>query len=232
MKNLFCIVSAIGNDYGVFSYKDRLEQLFDSIKSIRLFSPDDAILIIDASYQPLPDEDLKSLRNLSNEVIELYNTPIVKWLGAPTELSDRAHALERKTLGEVVLVKALLKYLEISSKKYNRVFKLTGRFKLNEDFTKVNYNEAQGKIVILKKEKWSNEAYPLRLWSFDYNQLDVINVLYQRIFESTLVNGSVVELVEKSMYKWTNALKIPTIELEGPIGIEGQMGADGIQLYE
>lgn len=233
MNNLFCIVSAIGNDYGVFSYRERFEQLLESVNSIKVHSPGDDICVIDASYRPLPKDDIKSLESQVNYVHELYDDHLVKWLGNPSEIAQRPHALERKSLGEVILVLSLTDLLENHiSKKYNRVFKLTGRFKLTEDFNKVDYSQAKDKVAILKRELWSDEAHPLRLWSFDYSQLQDIKNLYQVILQHTLVNGRIVELVEKSMYKWTNDLNIPKLELEGPIGIEGRMGADGIQLYE
>lgn len=232
MNNLFCIVSAIGNNYGKFSYQERFNQLLESINSIKTFCPMDDIAVIDASYRPLLTQDLQTLESQVNFLHQLTDNYLVKWLGSPDELSARAHALERKTLGEIILVQALIDLLKIIPNKYNRVFKLTGRFKLNENFNKVDYSQSKNKIVILKRELWSDEAYPLRLWSFDYNQLEDIKVLYDTILTHTLVNGRIIEIVEKNTHKWINNLNIPRIELEGKIGIEGFMGADGIYLNE
>jgi hypothetical protein len=232
MKNLFCIFSAIGNNYGFFTYQERLNQLLDSTKSIQLFSPGDEIIIIDASYQPLPEKDIVFLKTVVSNVYQLYDSPLIKWMGEPTELAAHAHSLERKTLGEIISMQALVQYLEVADKNYDRIFKLTGRFKLTSDFNKIDYTNAQGKVVILKREKWSDQAYPLRLWSFDFSQLNDIKILYQTILENTLIDGRVVEIVEKSMYKWINELHISLMEIDTAIGLEGRMGADGIQLYE
>lgn len=232
MNDLFCIVSAINNNYGKFSYQERINQLLESVDSIKTYSPSSDIVVIDASYKPFIKNDADFLKSQIKELVELYTHPLIKWMGDPQELFNRPHALERKTLGEVILVQALIQYLEVTSKKYNRVFKLTGRFKLNNDFNKINYLQAKDKIVILKREKWSDEAYPLRLWSFDYSQINDIKKLYQTIMENTLVNNRIIELVEKNMYKWVNKLNIPKYEIDEKIGIEGYMGADGIHLQE
>jgi hypothetical protein len=58
MNNIFCIISAIGNDYGIFSYQERLNQLKNTIESVRTYAPGSDIVIYDASEDPLPNEDL------------------------------------------------------------------------------------------------------------------------------------------------------------------------------
>lgn len=221
MKNLFCIVCAIGNDYGRYTYRERFDQLINSIQSIKLYSPNSDIMIFDTSYDPLPVEDLKTLRNFTTGLRMLYNNKRVKTLRKYESTLTEPNKRLIKSTGEKIAVRAMLNFLNTSSKKYDRIFKLTGRYILNQFFQDVQYTECKDHIVICKKILWPDGyIYPIRLWSFDYSQIDQISMLYD-----LLDNNS--DVIELTMCDYISKLNIPVIELEGFIGLEGPMGYEG-----
>lgn len=221
MKNLFCIVSAIGNDYGRYTYRERFNQLIDSIQSIKLYSPNSDIMIFDTSYYPLPLKDLIILRELTNGLRMLYSSSKVKSLRRLEEVLTEPNKRLIKSAGEKVAVQAILNYLNTANKQYNRVFKLTGRYLLNQFFQEVDYTKCNDHIVICKKILWpGGYIYPIRLWSFDYSQIDQISVLYNHLEQDK-------DVIEFTMCEYISKLNIPVIELDGFIGLEGSMGFEG-----
>lgn len=221
MKSLFCIVSAIGNNYGRYTYRERFDQLVESIQSIKTYSPNSDIMIFDTSYQPLPLEDLKTLRNLTNGLRMLYNSREVKKLSEFNQSLMEPNKRLIKSTGEKIAVKAILNYLITCSKHYDRIFKLTGRYVLNQFFTNVNYDNCKDRIVIHRRLEWPGGfIFPIRLWSFDYSQTNQIHLLYNRLDKDP-------DVIEFTMYKYITELNIPVIELDSFIGLEGPMGFEG-----
>jgi len=224
-SDIFCIISAIKNDYGVFSYDERFNQLLETITSIKTFSPESDIVLYDTSFEPIPESHLTILKNLVKNVRLLHTHPAIQQCKEIVGVD----LLILKTIGETYGFLEFLTDLK-NLGGYNRIFKIGGRYKLNSNFNKQIHILNKNKIVIKNSQLWESETYPLRLWSFDYAMLNQIMDLYVRI--AILNSTPKIVIIEYAMYELIKELNIPTHEVTGPIGIEGLMGLDKSQIYE
>lgn len=234
MSSIFCIVSAIGNQYGVFTYKQRLQQLIESIDSIKKYAPGSDIVIFDASEDPLPQQDVELLNSMVNMAAFIYDNKYIQFLKYNSK-DPTPNKFEKKTVGEIEATKSFLEFLKTHPIKYDRVFKLTGRFKLNENFNLNDHLINKDKCVFLEKEDWcGSEVYLIRLWSFDYNNLDTIYQLFNTVQNETydhVTKTGVLNVVEYSITKYIEELKIP-VQTVKVMGVEGLHGQDANPCYE
>ena len=229
MSSLFCIVSAIGNDYGIFSYQERLQQLLDTIRSVRQRVPEADIFLYDASEDPLPIADVELLASSVDRLTLLADDKYINFLKHKS-LDPTPNKFEKKTVGEIQCMLAFLDDLKSSGKTYDRVFKLSGRYELSEEFVLSSYSDKSGKCVMLDREDWYGErVFTMRLWSFDFSLLDSIETLFrtmQRHTYATVTETGKLEIVEFTFTKFIDAMQIPYITVDR-IGVRGLMGLGG-----
>lgn len=125
--------------------------------------------------------------------------------------------------------------LKNQNKKFDRAFKISGRFKLNENFGKVDYSQHKGKVVIKERKSWYGETvFYSRLWSFDYSLLDQILATFDEIHTATMeeaVKTDTIRVLEYSMFKFFTKHNLPIDEVP-LIGLEGNFGQDGAPIDE
>lgn len=234
LSNLFCIVSAIGNDYGLFSYRERLNQLVETIRSVKQRAPGSDIVLYDASEDPLPVDDVNMLRSLVYGLVLLYDDKYVNFLKHKS-LDPSPNKFEKKTVGEIQCMNRFLTDLKNNGKRYDRVFKLSGRYQLNEKFDLEDYKDKKGSCVLRPKEDWYGEhVYTLRLWSFDYNNLECIIELFEQMQThtyKTITETKKLEIIELTFTKYIETLDIPCIVVQ-TIGLKGMMGLSGVIINE
>lgn len=229
MNNIFCIVSAIGNNYGIFSYQQRFEQLLSTIKSIKKYASGSDIVIYDASENLLPEKDVVYLNTLVNQVILLNEDMYIHFLKYNSK-DPSPNKFEKKTVGEIQSMLAFLNFLKNHKKRYNRVFKLSGRYELNDNFNLSSYADKTDKCVFLNKENWYDQhVFTMRLWSFDYNRLDDILNVFQTMQKYTYDLVTLTknfEIVEFTFTKFIEKLQVPYVMVD-KIGVYGLMGLNG-----
>ena len=229
MSSLFCIVSAIGNDYGIFSYQKRLQQLLGTIRSVRQRAPGSDIFLYDASEDPLPIADAELLASSVDRLILLADDKYINFLKHKS-LDPTPNKFEKKTVGEIQCMLTFLDDLKSSGKTYDRVFKLSGRYELSEEFVLSSYVDKSGKCVMLDREDWYGErVFTMRLWSFDFSLLESIEILFrtmQRHTYATVTETGKLEIVEFTFTKFIDAMQIPYITVDR-IGVRGLMGLGG-----
>ena len=228
-SDLFCIISAIGNDYGIFTYEQRLKQLSATITSVRERVPGADVVLYDASEDPLPDRDSLFLSKSVNGFVQLHDDKYIRFLKRQS-LDPTPNKFEKKTVGEIQAMLAFLEDLKRSGLSYNRVFKLSGRYELSDRFDMSFYGDKQGKCVMLDKEDWYGEhVFTLRLWSFDCSMLDSILQVFRAMQAhtySTVTETGKLEIVEYTFTKFIEALEVPYITVDR-IGVRGLMGLGG-----
>lgn len=226
MTNIFCVISAIGNDYGAFTYKERFQQLVESIESINTFAPNSDIVIVDASEVKLPTEDIKKLESISTKFISIENDQYVQFLRYHSK-DPSENKFEKKTVGEIQAMIAFLDYINANPKEYSRVFKLAGRYKLNANFKLSDYDDKKDQCVFLTKEDWYGKwVFRIRLWSFDYKQLNLVTNLFYKIQKHTydlVTNTKELEIVEYVFTKFIEKynLAYQTVDKIGVCGLSG-----------
>lgn len=229
LNNLFCVISAIGNGYGVFTYKQRLEQLISTIESIKIRAPNSDIVIYDASEDSLPSEDISLLSSMVNKLVLLADDKYINFLKYKS-LDPSPNKFEKKTVGEIQAMCWFLTDLKSSGKQYNRVFKLSGRYQLSKNFNLDFYDDKSNQCIMLNKEDWyGKHVFTLRLWSFDFKQLDSIVKLFQTMQShtySTVTDTQKLEIVEYTFTKFLEDMRILYITVD-KIGVKGLMGLAG-----
>jgi hypothetical protein len=225
MSNVFVAISAIGNDYGIFSYSERFNQLIETIQSIKQYAPDSDIIVCEISEERLPESDLQFLESIVNKVIYNNDDKYVTFLKYNSK-DPSPNKFEKKTVGEIQATIKLLEYLQKQNKKYKRVFKIAGRYKLNENFNLKDY-ENETRCVFTEKENWFGKmVFLIRLWSFDYKQLNTILELFYNIQQYTynlVTQTKELEIIEYTLTQFIEKNNIPhtTFKRTGVSGLSG-----------
>lgn len=234
MNDIFCLISAIGVDYGVYSYQERFNQLLDSVKSIRKYKPNAYICLMEVSTSCIHENEINILKSTVDQLFVLSEHIFVKDIISKLDSTD-TNLMARKTVGELVGMLEFMGWLKQQNKKFDRVFKLSGRHRLNDKFLNINYNKLKGKVVSKKKYWYDRYVYLTQLWSFDYSMLDDIFNIYVKIWDheiNMLSTQMKLDIIETTLYKYFNDYNISVEEITDYIGVEGNHGQDGVEVYE
>ena len=247
-KFLFLVGSALNHfnaeHISEFTTEERFEQTLDTIKSIKDRVPDAYILIYEGSETPIKEEYKDKFIELSDLFIECGNDPYMK------SLYENLH----RDPGKFTFVKSMLecRCLQIvlnNMMEHNifndatRVFKLSGRYKLNEYF---DINDYKTKFLMNKyvmkyydyEERFEDikniyaTLYGCKgsivtgLWSFDrFLFTDIFNIL-QRSFEymERAIQLTAGIDIEHSFYHFIDRDKILNVPVLGFDLIKGMDG--------
>jgi hypothetical protein len=125
-------------------------------------------------------------------------------------------------------------------KKYKRIFKMSGRYVLNDNFNYQTHIDAKDKIIIrgpFTSQFTSSQTggvifqYMSRLWSFDSEMLPNIAESYGRMFKDmnmVLTGGGYID-IEHLLFVHLDPSKIQKI---AKIGIEGNIAPNGVEVSE
>jgi hypothetical protein len=254
MKFLFLIGSALKhfqeNEFSAFTEQQRFEQTLETIKCVREKVPNSYIILFECSYTSITEEHKDILRDKCDLFLDFSDEPVLKAIYQNIEKRP-----ELITYGKSLLeTRGLLNTLYYI-RKHNvfsdsqRVFKLTGRYLLNEYFDINDYKSKflEERYVIKKYEYLPQEAenydekeleniyaylYGAQgmmvtgLWSFD-------RMLFNEIIESLEKSFRYMEKmlqftagtdVEHSLYRFLNKkniISIPNLGLTTLKGMEG-----------
>ena len=123
----------------IYTPEERFQQTLKTIKCVREKIPNSFIVIFDNSI--LSDYEFQTINNLVDIFINKLNDGIVN------ELTNNS---VHKAFGEIAQTYRMLEYLRIYYKnmKINNIFKLTGRYLLNNNF---DYNKFNNPNIIFKR---------------------------------------------------------------------------------
>jgi hypothetical protein len=247
-KFLFLVGSALNHfnaeHISEFTTEERFEQTLDTIKSIKDRVPDAYILIYEGSETPIKEEYKDKFIELSDLFIECGNDPYMKSLYEnlhrdPDKFTFVKSMLECRCLQ--IILNYMMEHNVFSDA--TRVFKLSGRYKLNDYF---DINDYKTKFLMNKyvmkyydyEERFEDieNIYSLLygckgsivtgLWSFDrflFN--DIFNVL-QRSFEymERAIQLTAGIDIEHSFYHFIDRDKILNVPVLGFDLIKGMDG--------
>lgn len=227
-KFLFLVGSALhhfmGLDFGIYTTEQRFTQTLATVKSIRDRAPDSYVVIYEGSETPLSEEHNATLRGISDLYLEcgqdeiirltyenLHNNP-QKFVYGKSMLECRCLQIALNTISQSCLFEDT-----------TRIFKLTGRYELNDNFSIADYMSKFliGKYVIkyynygkrfTDPENLYSNIYGCRgsmvtgLWSFDKILLDdVLRVLSQSFMYMEKAIGVTAGIdIEHSFYHFMN----------------------------
>lgn len=169
-KFLFLVGSAINHfnegDLSAFKAEERFQQTLDTLQSIKDKVPDAYILIYEASETPIKQEYKDKFTEQSDLFIECGDDPYMKSLYEnlhrdPNKFTFVKSMLECRCL-EIVLTH-MMEYNVFNDA--TRVFKLSGRYKLNEYFDIDDY-----------KTRFLMNKYVMRYYDYEERFEDIENI--------------------------------------------------------
>jgi FkbM family methyltransferase len=139
-KDLFLITSVVCTGdipwsyapRSVYSPEERFQQTLESIQSIRTRHPSANILLIECSDLPV-------------EYANALQSSVDYYMNVRSNEEARRACLEtdKKGFGEAVLTKLALQYVFENNLSFERLFKLSGRYALNDDFSPDMFSYSQ-----------------------------------------------------------------------------------------
>ena len=234
IRPVFMITSAINTKFGVYSSQQRLEQTLATIASVKKHVPDVRIFLLEMAGLPLTDDQAATLSAEVESLINFTNDPDVVGLYNSTDNWDVV-----KNVTEVMCFSKALKRLHIDAIKFentDRVFKLSGRYLLNDKFDLSWYDNyrIQHQIVV-GTSKGSQfpyattlveRQYMSRLWSWPTSLTGEIISVYDRglaYMGERLGQGGYVD-IEHMLYKFLDPTKVTEKQL---LGLEGNIAPNG-----
>lgn len=257
MKFLFLVGSALKHfqeeKFSAYDEQQRFEQTLKTIECIREKVPNSYVVLFECSSKPIDEKQKEVLKEKADLFLEFYNEPVLKQIYE--NLESRPELI---TYGKSLLeTRGLLNTLSII-KKHNlfsdsqRVFKLTGRYLLNEYFDIKDYESKflEEKYVIKKYDYFPQEAenfddkelenvyaylYGAKgmmvtgLWSFDRMLFNEIVETLEKafVYMEKMMQYTAGTDVEHSLYRFLNKKNIISIPNLGLTTIKGMSGENG-----
>ena len=223
MTSLFLVTSAIYTSYGKCSTEERIEQTKETIKSIRTYAPDSNIVLLDAGEKSADiDFDVKLIDYTTNPNIQFH---FQEYLSNNNDLEPE---IIIKSLLEIIMFENYLKNNPVEN--YSRIFKLSGRYKLNSKFNYSKHLEAKNNVLILHPHKSphfynfqvssSMFQYMTRCWSFDSSLVLNIMETYAKMKKDIIIMSQTEKQgdIEHLLYKHLNKKLVKHIDV---MGVEG-----------
>lgn len=256
-KFLFLIGSALKHfqqeKFSAYDEDQRFNQTLETIQSVRDKVPNSYIVLFECSAHPIDEKYKEEFRDKCDLFLEFYEEPVLKQLYE--NISERPELI---TYGKSLLeTRGLLNTLyEINKNNLfndsQRVFKLTGRYLLNDDFNIKDYESRflENRYVIKKYDYLTQEENVLDdellenvyaylygakgmmvtgLWSFDrilFNE--AVEALEKSFFYmEKMIQFTAGTDVEHSLYRFLNKDNIISIPNLGLTQIKGMLGENG-----
>jgi hypothetical protein len=186
MKSLFIITSAIYTSYGKCSTEERIDQTKETIRSIKTYAPDADTIIIDCGEKSVDQSlfECEVIDYTKNNEVQIH---LNHYLKTNTDLEPD---IIIKSMLEIIMFENFLKTKLLDN--YSRIFKISGRYKLNSNFNYEMHLNAKDKVVILPPERTQHLyntnvisssifQYMTRCWSFDSSLISIISDIYYKM---------------------------------------------------
>ncbi|NBX97590.1 hypothetical protein EB118_16660 [bacterium] len=232
---LFLLSSAIHVKHGIYNTEQRLVQTTRTCRSIRSYVPDAKIYVLDGGYKNITDEEGFILDQF---IDKFYN------------FSENQNVINVQAIDNHDVVKNFIElymfsiflndYAEIFSRNHKRIFKISGRYRLNNAFNLDDHMKEADKIVIRGpfKSQFSSkitgdvtQQYMSRLWSFDASLTSYIKECYHNMLKNMMdkVNEGGYIDIEHLLFKHLDSKLVYNIP---QIGIEGNIAPNGMMVQE
>jgi hypothetical protein len=237
MKPLIILTSALNTKFGVHTNQQRLQQTLDSIASIRKYAPTAKIAIVEMGGIPPIDDQINTLSSTVEYYFNYANDEDVQGIFHSSDNWDMV-----KNTTEVMVFGNLLERLieDKTIDQFDRIFKMSGRYQLTENFDPAVYDNLFDRIVVLQKKHSQFPPgltglilfqYMSRLWSWPANQTPSILDTYTNGFAAMvtrIAEGGYFD-IEHMLYKFLPADLITELPY---VGLRGLLGPNGIEIED
>jgi len=223
MTSLFLVSSAIYTSYGKCSTEERIKQTRETIKSIDTYVPGSTIVLLDAGEKSVDIDFGVELIDYTQK--EIIKEPLNYYLSNNKDLEPD---IIIKSMLEIIMFEDYLRNHSLES--YSRVFKLSGRYRLNSKFNYSRHLEAKNKVLILPpyhsqhlyniQVSSSMFQYMTRCWSFDSSIISNILKTYSKMKRDIILASQTEKQgdIEHLLYKHLDKRLVEHINL---MGVEG-----------
>lgn len=234
MKCAFIITSAINTKFGVYNTATRLQQTLDTVASIRSKVPDATIFAVEMAGILPTAEQTATMNQAVDRYIVYSNDNDVQGIYNSTDNWDIV-----KNTTEVMCFSRALDELSGELKKFDRVFKISGRYILSDSFDINTFADTTKIIVAQRKTSQFGSAitggisqqYMSRLWSWPGLLTDQIIELYNDGFlymAQQLTNGGYCD-IEHMLFAF---LPADLVQEVNRVGIRGLLGPNGVAVED
>jgi len=237
MKHLFLISSAINAKHGIYTPRERFVQTLETCLSIKKYCPNSDMILLDGGIREMGDghKDYFFQNGVKN-IVSFVNDRDIKEIQRSTN-----HDIVKNVI-EVLMYKTFYENVDHynGTFDYGRVFKISGRYKLNENFDVSQHEDAAGKIVI--RGPFTSQfpeyvtggvkfQYMSRLWSFDSSLLPYVRDLYGAILSKMTERREHQGYIdiEHCLY---DLLSKNFVNEVSKIGVEGHIAPNGMEVSE
>jgi hypothetical protein len=233
-KSIFIVSSAIHSKHGVYDTNQRLNQTIETFKSIKKHTNAD-IIVLDGGYKNLNAEEQEQIKGYIKTFYSFADIEEIKQIQKSTNWDIVKNLIELIMFGSFFNSQAI-----DVLKNYNRVFKLSGRYTLNENFDYKKHMNAKEKILIRGPytSQFSSEItggvstqYMSRLWSFDASLLPEITLTYTKMYKhmmTRLQEGGYIDIEHLLQAHLPNQ----NVELVSKIGVQGNIAPNGVAISD
>jgi hypothetical protein len=237
MTPLFLLTSALNTKFGVHSTEQRMQQTIDSVISIKKYCPGARVGIVEMAGIMPTTEQLTTFYRHADYVLDFTQDKAVVDIFNSTENWDIV-----KNTTEVMVFANALSQLQDNGEigKFDRVFKMSGRYQLTENFNPAYYDTVTDRIVLLDRKTSQfppavtggmQYQYMSRLWSWPADQTPRIISSYGNGFMAMaerLAQGGYFD-IEHMLYAYLPEELITTIPR---VGLCGLLGPNGIAIED
>ena len=221
----FLVSSAIETNRGIFNPAERLEQTLETFKSIKKHIPDANIIVFDngvtlseKAQETLKKECLLIRMEENKKIIELSRYNMI------------SHA---EIVSTHWLLSAFSYLIPLDTK---RIFKLSGRYRLQDSFDISAYDNIGDKFVFAKRRKtWLPEErqkelnldslFNTRFYSFTYNLIDYYRDCLRMAFDDLNLGLDFEHVIYKNIDK-NLVVEFDKVHCEGRIAPDGSTEID------
>lgn len=231
--------SALDTKFGVYNREQRFEQTLNTVRSIKEQLPLSSDIILLDGGQSLPTiDEYEKLREYCIIIASFHEDPNFIHIQKSDNWDIVKNACELMMYG--MFFEKMASDKDDWQKKYKRVFKLSGRYELTENFDLEQHMNADGKIVI--RGPFTSQfpphltgnvtlQYMSRLWSFDTSLIDYVSILYKDMFMSfkeRIENQGYID-IEHLLFKH---LDHSILEIANRIGVKGNLAPNGKEVND
>lgn len=243
--NIVLITSAVYSNYGVFTPQQRIQQTLETAQSVRKYIPNSLIILIDNSKVDVQNDNSAEFNELL-DIVDYYidNSDDVDIQYFHNNVSN--YDVGKNSMECLGMFKALsyisndAELMDVVSSA-NRIFKLSGRYVITDQFdiNKFDNENTKDKYVFkVRQPSWIpqqdtgvDSLLQTRLWSFTPSLFIDTVKLFEKIINNMFntFNQQKYIDVEHSMFKFISADKL--VELES-IGLMGKIAPNGMLIVD
>lgn len=158
----------------IYSKEERFSQLLVTVETIRKYIPDSFIILYDNSI--LKDEEYQTLNNITDCFINHHSDEIVN------ELTNNCI---HKLYGEISQTYKMLEYLRTYFHNMNikNIFKITGRYKINDTFNYSQYDNEDEMIFKRNKDVVDRAYYFTCFYKIGGKKINYFYQIMEELFQ-------------------------------------------------